>query len=141
VRQGGRVAALAALAVAGAGAASGCGAAPPDLFLVRRTGAIPGAALTLRVTDDGRASCNGRPMVEISSAQLIAAREIQRDASRPAKARLRLPPRPGSVLNYVLRTQDGTVRFSDDSARQPLVLYRAAALTRAIAKGPCRLPR
>src|SRR6185295_4501961 len=63
-------------ALAGAGdprrggvAVAACGAGAPahDLFLVQRGGAIPGAKLALRVTDDGRASCNRGPLVEITS--------------------------------------------------------------------------
>jgi hypothetical protein len=132
--------AAAALALA-APALGGCGTQAADLFLLTRSGSIPGARLTLRVTDDGRVSCNGGPLVEIPSAQLIAAREVQRDVSKPAKRRLRLAPRAGSVLTYALRTEDGTVGFSDDSLRQPPVFYRAAALARTIATGPCHLPR
>jgi hypothetical protein len=56
---------LAALALAG------CGGEARDLFLVTRSGDVPGARLTLRITDDGRASCNRRPLVGIASAQLI----------------------------------------------------------------------
>jgi hypothetical protein len=134
-------AALAAPALAAALACSGCGGRAADLFVVQRAGSIPGAALRLRVTDDGQASCNGRPLVEIASSELLDARKVQRDLSRPARASLRLPPGPGSILRYSVRTDDGTVRFSDTSPRQPPVLYRVAELTREIAKGPCRLPR
>ncbi|HEU4979437.1 MAG TPA: hypothetical protein VFT42_11110 [Solirubrobacteraceae bacterium] len=136
-----RRAALGAVAGACALAAAGCGAEAPDLFLLTRSGSIPDARLRLRVTDDGQASCNGRPLVEITSAQLIAAREVQRDATKLAKRGARLPPQRGSVLSYTLRTQDGSVRFSDDSLHQPPVLFRAAALARSIAQGACRLPR
>ena len=53
-------------------AAAGCsGPRPADLFLVQRTGSIPGARLTLRLSDDGGAYCNGGPRKELTSAQLI----------------------------------------------------------------------
>jgi hypothetical protein len=136
-----RRAALAIPLLAGLAALAACGAQAPDLFLLRRSGTIPGARLTLRVTDDGRASCDGRPLVEIPSSQLIAARAVQRDVSKPAKRHLRLPPQPGSVLSYSVRTQDGSVSFSDDSLRQPPVFYLAADLARKIAQGPCHLAR
>jgi hypothetical protein len=128
---------LAALALA----ATGCGSEARDLFLVTRSGDVPGARLTLRVTDDGRASCDGRPLVEITSAQLIAARESARDLEDPAKAQLRLAPGPQPVFSYRVRTEEGGVAWSDDSARQPSVLFKLAKLTRDVAKGPCRLPR
>jgi hypothetical protein len=132
-------AALAALALALA--ATGCGSEARDLFLVTRSGDVPGARLTLRVTDDGRASCNRRPLVEISSDQLIAARESTRDLEDPAKAGLRLRPGPQSVFSYRVRTEEGTVAWSDDSRRQPPVLFKLAKLTRDVAKGPCHLAR
>ena len=59
----------------------------------------------------------------------------------PAKRRLRLAPRPGSVLSYRVRSEDGTVAWSDTSPRQPKVLFTLAALTRQVAKGDCHLAR
>ena len=135
--RGAAAALLASLIAAG----TGCGSEARDLFLVTRSGDVPGARLTLRVTDDGRASCNGKPLVEIASAQLITARESTRDLEDPAKAHLRLAPGPQSVFSYRVRTEEGTVAWSDDSARQPAVLFKLAKLTRDVAKGPCHLPR
>jgi hypothetical protein len=108
---------------------------------VTRTGDVPGGRLTLRITDDGRASCNGKPLVDITSAQLIAARETERDLEDPAKAQLRLAPGRQSVFSYRVRTEEGGVAWSDDSARQPPVLFKLAKLTRDVAKGPCHLAR
>ena len=129
------LAALAALAV------GACGSEARDLFLVTRTGDVPGGRLTLRITDDGRASCNGKPLVDITSAQLIAARESERDLEGPSKAQLRLAPGPQPVFSYRVRTEDGGVTWSDDSPRQPAVLFKLAQLTRDVAKGPCKLAR
>ena len=120
---------------------AGCGSEAHDLFLVTRSGDVPGARLTLRITDDGRASCNNKPLVEITSAQLISARDVARELEDPAKAQLRLPPGPQSVLSYRVRTEEGGVAWSDDSTRQPAVLFELAKLTRDVARGPCRLPR
>ena len=129
--------------------AAGCGGGPSvDLFLVTRAGSIPGARLTLRVTDDGRASCNGGALVDITSADLIDAREANRqlegdkpDDVGPADRGLVLAPGPGSVLRYSVRAQAGTVRWADTSPGQPPVLRDLAGLTRRIAKGSCRLAR
>ena len=134
-----RTAAAAALALLLAGC--GSGAPARDLFLVRRAGDIPGARLALRVTDDGRASCNRGALVDITSAQLIAAREIERDLEPLAKRRFALPPGPGSVLRYRVALEDGAVRFADDSRGQPPALFRLAKLTRDVARGPCGLAR
>jgi len=134
-------AAAALLVALVAPAAGGCGSEARDLFLVTRSGDVPGARLTLRVTDDGRASCNGKPLVDITSAQLITARESERELEKPAKAQLRLPPGRASVLSYRVRTEEGGVAWSDDSARQPPVLFKLAQFTRDVAKGPCHLAR
>jgi hypothetical protein len=131
------VVALAAIALATAG----CGSEAADLFVVTRGGDVRGARLTMRVTDDGRASCNGRPLVEITSKQLITARQAKRDLEDPAKAGLRLPAGPQPVFSYRARTDDGTVSWSDDSPRQPPVLFTVAKLTRDVAIGPCHLAR
>jgi hypothetical protein len=134
--------AAAALAVMGTLVlATGCGSEAADLFLVTRSGDVPGARLTLRVTDDGRASCNGKALAEITSAQLITARAAQTDLEKPAKAHLRLAPGAQPVFSYRVRTADGTVTWSDDSAHQPPVLFSLAKLTRDVAKGPCHLAR
>jgi hypothetical protein len=122
-------------------AAAGCGAAAHDLFVVTRSGDVAGARLTLRVTDDGRASCNGHSLVEITSDELIVARQAQRDLKKPATAALRLPPGRQSVFSYRARSEDGTVAWSDDSQRQPGVLFRLAKLTRDVARGACHLAR
>jgi hypothetical protein len=135
------VAALAALVALAAVALAGCGGEARDLFLVTRSGDVPGAQLTLRITDDGRASCNRKPLVEITSSQLIAARDVARNLEDPSKAQLRLAPGPEPVLSYRVRTEDGGVAWSDDSARQPAVLFKLAKLTRDVAKGPCHLAR
>ena len=120
---------------------AGCGSEARDLFLVGRSGDVPGARLTLRITDDGRASCNGRSLVQITSDQLITAREAERDLQKPATARLRLAPGRQSVFSYRARSRDGTVVWSDDSPRQPPVLFVLAKLTRDVAKGRCHLAR
>ena len=136
-----RRAAAVALAALAALATSACGSEARDLFLVTRSGDVPGARLTLRVTDDGRASCNGRPLVEITSAQLITARESERDVEPAAKAQLRLTAGAQPVFSYRVRTEEGGVAWSDDSGRQPAVLFKLAKLTRDVAKGPCHLAR
>lgn len=119
---------------------AGCGTAGADLMVVQRSGSIPGAGLRMRVIDDGRVECNGARH-DLSSAQLIAARDVARDLAGPARRRTRLAPGPGAILRFRIRTADGAVAFSDTSPRQPRVFYRAAQLVRTIAKGACGLPR
>ena len=140
MRRAARGAALAALA--GAGGLRACGSEARDLFLVTRSGDVPGARLTLRVTDDGRASCNGKPLVDITSAQLIAARETERDLGKPAKAQLRLAAGPPAGL-LLPRAHARRAAWPGATTRRAsrAVLFKLAQLTRDVAKGPCHLAR
>jgi hypothetical protein len=134
-----RGAALALLAVAAP--LAGCGQAGADLFVVTRSGQGPGAALTLRVADDGFVRCNGGPRRRISDQQLLLAREVQRELDGDAKQRTSRPPGQTSVLSYAVRLESGTVRFSDTSPGITKEERKAAAFTREVATGVCRLPR
>jgi hypothetical protein len=124
------------------------GPTPADLFLVQRTGSIPGAKLTLRLTDDGGAYCNEGERHELTSAQLITARELRRELDGEkdedvglAEKHLDLPPGSVTTLRYRVRSENGTVAFSDTSAHQPQAFYRLAQLTHEVAKQDCGLPR
>src|SRR5204863_1491375 len=92
---------------------AGCGQAGADLFVVTRSGQGPGAALTLRVSDDGFVRCNGGPRRRITDDQLLLAREIQRELDDMAKRSY--PPGPTSVFRYRVRLDSGTIAFSDTS--------------------------
>jgi len=141
-----RVLAAAALSTAAA-IIMGCGAPSADLFVVTRSGSIPGARLTMLVGDGGTVRCNGGPEHELTSQQLIDARKITFELNGddqdpgPATRNVRLPAGPVTILRYVVRSEQGTVAFSDTSPRQPPAFYKVAKLTRDLAKGPCGLPR
>jgi hypothetical protein len=135
--------ALALLAVAALAACGGITA--PDLFIVQRSGSGPGAKLTLLVNEEGGVSCNGVAArnghkLKVSDPALVEARAIQEDLKEPAKAGLSLAPAAGSVLSYSVRDEDGTVRFSDNSAGQPKVLRRLALFVLQTAQRVCGLP-
>jgi hypothetical protein len=132
---------VAALAAAVAVAAGGCGANYPDLFVLTRSGSIPGAQLTLLVNDGGTVRCNGAKAVRLPDPQLLAARDIATRLADDAARRLVLPAAPGSLLRFQLRSQDGTVTFSDtDAARRP-ELGKAVAFARTVARDVCGLAR
>jgi hypothetical protein len=121
---------------------AGCsGVKPADLFLVTRTGSIPGAPLTLLVNEEGGVSCSGHAKPRLSDKQLVQARALQEDLHGPASAKLSLPARPGSVLSYEVRTEAGTVRFSDNSSGQPAVLHKLALFVLQVAQQTCHLPQ
>jgi hypothetical protein len=131
----------AALVLAVAAVLAGCGQAGADLFVVTRSGQGPGAALTLRVQDDGFVQCNGGPRRRISDPQLLTAREIQTELDDDAKQRRSRPPGPNSVFTYSIELESGTVRFSDTSPGISKEERKAAAFTREAAVGPCGLTR
>lgn len=125
---------LASLAVVG------CGTAGGDLLVVDRSGSIPGAGLQMRVIDDGQVECNGARH-DLTSDQLIEAREVVRELSEHARADRSLPPGDPTILRFRIRTEDGVVGFSDSSPDQPQAFFRAAQLVRTIAKSACGLVR
>jgi hypothetical protein len=136
---------LVALAAVALGA---CGTASPDLFVVNRSGTIPGARLHMLVGDGGTVRCNGGSEREITSGDLITARKVARelngkddDHPGPATHDPELPARPGSIMRYDIRSEKGSVAFSDNSLHQPAAFYLAAKFTRDIAMRVCGLPR
>ncbi|HUA74506.1 MAG TPA: hypothetical protein VL988_07085 [Solirubrobacteraceae bacterium] len=138
------LAAAAALALATQAVACG-GITAPDLFVVQRSGASPHARLTLLVNEEGGVTCNGAAKragrkLKLSDPALIEAREIQEELKEPASEHLSLAPKAGSVFSYSVRDQDGTVRFGDNSARQPKVLRQLALFVLKASQGVCGLP-
>jgi len=131
--------------LAAALAVGGCGAVAPDLFVVYRTGATPGAKLTLLVSEEGAVQCNpdpAHPVVRhLSDPQIIEARVIQEDLKDPASRRESFPAAKGSVLSYYVRDQDGTVSFADNSPGQPQVTRKLAAFVLSVAQGVCGIPQ
>jgi hypothetical protein len=132
---------IAGIAAASLAAAAGCGQPGADLFVVSRTGAGAGAAVTLRVSDDGFVRCNGGRRLRITDPQLLLAREIERELDGDAKQRRSLPPGPQSVFSYRVRLESGVVSFSDTSPGIGKEERRLAAFTREVATGPCHLAR
>lgn len=130
-----------AAAAAAALALAGCGADYPDLMVISRTGSLPGAGLTLLINDGGTVRCNRRAALQMPPRPLLDAREIARELAEEAEAGLTLPRQPGSVLQFRVRTQDGTVAFSDVDAASRPQLGRLVALTRTIAQDVCGLER
>jgi hypothetical protein len=116
----------------------------PDLFIVERTGAVPGARLTLVVNEEGGVHCNGEPTrpgrtLKLSDSQLVQARAIQEALHDPASRHLSLAPGPGSVFSYYVRDENGTVRFSDNSPSQPHVLRQLQLFVLQTAQQVCHL--
>jgi hypothetical protein len=71
----------------------------------------------------------------------VQARGIQEELHDQASQRPSLPAAPGSVISYYVRDDAGTVRFSDNSPRQPAVLRRLALFVLQAAQQVCHLPQ
>jgi hypothetical protein len=119
---------------------AGCGNRhAPDLFVLERSGSVPGARLELRVRDDGQVSCNRGARRRLPDQLLLDAREIARELN--AVAPRALAPGARSVLAYRLRLEKGTVRFSDSSRGQQRPMFMVQDFTRRVAREVCGLPR
>jgi hypothetical protein len=128
-------AALAALAL------GGCGAAYPDLFLLTRSGSLPGAKLTLLVGDGGTVRCNHGTEQPLPDPLLLDARHIATSLADDADKDLALPRRPGALLRYRLQDQQGSVTFSDIDAGAHSELADVIVFARTVAKTVCGLAR
>lgn len=129
-----RRACMAAVLAAGA---AGCGGPPADLFVVQRTGSVPGADLRMLVSDGG-VRCNGGPERDISSDQLLEARAIATDLAEVSQAEI--PAAEPVIFGFEVRSESGTLRFADTATR-PAVLPRLVRLVRDLARNVCGLPR
>src|SRR5438067_10593059 len=116
-----RLAAAAVLAVS----LGGCGGPAADLFVVQRSGSIPGARLSLRVSDDGFVRCDGGKRQAMGDSALLKARQLARDLDDIALETL--PPGPRSVLRYRIRVEAGNISLSDSSPRQRKALAQLQA--------------
>jgi hypothetical protein len=142
----GVAAAIGVLAAVMLAAGCGGGIAAPDLFVVQRTGSVPGARLTVLVNEEGGVHCykdptHPGPTLKLSDPLLVRARAIQEELHEQASSHLSLPPGAGSVLSYYLRDENGTVRFSDDSPGQPKVFRELALFVLQVAQQVCHLPQ
>ena len=131
--------AVAALLTLGMAAAA-CGTPSADLFVVERSGDLPGAKLDLVVGDGGAVECNGTER-QITSAQLLDARDLADDLAPLLDRGIRLPPGEQSLLRFRVTGEHGTVEFSDSSRGLRPEFARVIAFTREIAKQSCKLPR
>jgi hypothetical protein len=120
--------------------AIGCGGIKAaDLFVVQRNGPAAGETLTLLVNEEGGVRCNGGPEGKLADPALLQARSIQEGLKGTASAHLSLPAGGESVFSYFVRDENGSVRFYDNSTRQPKVLRELQAFVLATAQTVCHL--
>jgi len=128
-------AAVAAAALLAMAWLTGCGTATEDLMAIDVTGGPANVHERIRVTDDGRASCGG-PLRQIPSQLLLDAREAKRLLRPYARNGASFRTARRTVRQYVVRSFDGTVRFSE-GAPGPAALGRVTLLTLRLERVVC----
>ena len=135
-----RRAAFAVVAATAGLALAACGTPSPDLFVVKRGGTVPGAKLELLVSDQ-TARCNGGSVKNLSSGQIIEARDIRRDLLLVQAEDSAIPKAaPAQIFTFAVQTEEGTLRYPDTQQR-PAVLPRLSRFVRRVAIDTCGLPR
>jgi hypothetical protein len=133
----GRLGAVAALLAA---VAAGCGTPSPDLFVVKRDGNVPGAKLELLVSDQ-TARCNKGAAKNLTSEQILEARDIRDDLIDVQEGLVDVPRQPPSqIFTFAVTPEMGTLRYPD-TAQRPPILPRLSRFTRRIAIDTCGLER
>ena len=138
-RRGVRALATTALTVAAlAVALSGClNEQSPDLFALTRTG--QGSQLTLVPNDGGTIRCNGGKARTLPDPLLIEARDLAQDLDKDARRGLTIKPSPGTVFDYRIRLEHGTISFPDSAARSRTELSQATLFAAQAAQQACGL--
>jgi hypothetical protein len=119
---------------------AGCGSAPPDLFVVERSGADPNANVELLVSDGGSVTCNGEEH-PLDAERLLTARRLEDDLAPQAELGIQLPPGPRTELSYRVSMESGTIAFSDTSPGVPQTFQRLAAFTKDVTERVCGIER
>jgi hypothetical protein len=127
--------AVAALAVALAGC--GLNVQQPDLFLLTRTG--QGQELTLLPNDSGTISCDGGKARTLPDTLLIEARDLAQDLDQDARRGLTIKSTAGTVFNYRIKLEHGTISFPDSAARTRKELSQATLFAAQAAQRACGL--
>ena len=128
--------ALAPLCAAIALAVAACGSPAADLFAVARSGAVPGADVTVIASGDGTVRCNGHRH-ELPDPLVLTAENLADEITTPASKALRLRSGPHPVYTYVVDSPDGVFSYSDDSPHQSSVLEQLQAWMLKVVRTVC----
>jgi hypothetical protein len=120
----------AALLAAGACAllAAGCGSAPGDILGLGISGGPLRSPVHMHVTEDGRGSCNSKPLHQLPDPLVLDARNLVREAKPVAKQALTFGAPGRGLRTFELRTPDGTTDWVENARGLPPVLPQAELL-------------
>lgn len=130
-----RVAAV--VAAASLAGLSGCGGAPGDILGLGISGGEQQKAVRMHIEENGRASCNEKALHQLSSSEILKARNIARDAGPFAKSGASFGSPGGGQRNFQLRTPDGTVNWTEAAVGVPPVLSQAELLALQMERELC----
>ena len=117
---------VAILAVAlSCAAVSGCGGSPSDILGLGISGGQQRQTVHMHVEENGRASCNSKPLHQLPGQQLLDARNIVRDAKPFTKVGAHFGTPSSQQRTFELRTPDGTVDWTEAAVGKPPVLSPA----------------
>ena len=128
---------IAAAALAAIALVAGCGGNAGDLMAIEVSGGTAAADRTLVITGDGRGRCGGGELQNVESDLVVEARDVERDIESLANESRAFPQRAGR-RRYVVRTDDGVVRWSEGAPGLPEILPRTALLTLQLERELCR---
>jgi hypothetical protein len=120
-----------------AAALAGCGGAPGDILGLGISGGQQRQAVRMHVEENGRASCNKRPLHQLPSALTLDARNLVRDAKTLAESGASYGTPGTAQRNFQLRTPDGTVNWTEAAPGMPPVLSDAEELALQMERQLC----
>ena len=91
----------------------------------------------MHVEENGRASCNKNQLHQLSSAEILNARNIVRDAKPFASSGANFGRPSAGQRNFQLRTPDGTVNWTEAAVGRPPVLSQAELLALQMERQLC----
>jgi hypothetical protein len=132
-----RRALAAAAALTCMAALAGCGGAPGDILGLGISGGQQREAVRMHVEENGRASCNKNQLHQLTSSEILSARNIVRDAKTLAQSGASFGNPNSGQRVFQLRTPDGTVNWTEAAPGVPPVLPQAELLALKMERQLC----
>jgi hypothetical protein len=115
----------------------GCGSSAGDILAIEVSGGPLPAKQAMVVSADGRGSCNGGKLRDITNQQLIDAQEVAREAKPLAEAGADYTATRPDARRYVLRVPQGAVPWTEGRPGIPFALAKAQLLALQLGRELC----